>query len=86
MSLFEFFGLMMADLLNQVALWMVFIDFSASFSTVAGVVYGLIQLAVDADSLFPDVFVATLLGLVATFFVSILINFIATIWRVIPFT
>lgn len=78
-------SLLMSDQLNQVSLLMQPFDISAQLSPVLGTVYGFIQLGLDASSLFPDSFGSTLLFLIATFFISILLNFIITIWKLIPF-
>lgn len=86
MNKIEYFALMMADLLNQAAVWLAAVDLPVSALNALGMVYGLFQLAIDATVLFPDYFRMTLLALVASFFLSMIIRALITLWRVVPFT
>jgi hypothetical protein len=90
MAIVEYYGFMVVDWLNMIITFMVSADaLTGSYSDMmfsAGLVYGFVQLVFDVHALFPFYFQYSLSFLIVTFFVSMLINFLATIWRVIPFT
>ncbi len=86
MAPFESIALFLADMLNQIVLYLASIHPNEAVLHAVGTALGILQLIYDASNLFPPVFQYTLKALIASVFASIIIRTLITIWRVIPFT